>query len=140
MKVGLVRHFKVKKGFPEKKLLTVTELVEWFEEYDAADIEEGETDLGDIEWQRCLTSDMPRAVKTAEKIYRGNIIRMKELREIPLPQFKINMRLPFLVWAILVKVSWMMNHKTRLEIEEVKRRISTVFDRTLLEGGRMCLL
>jgi broad specificity phosphatase PhoE len=83
MKVGLVRHFKVKKEFPKKTFTSQDELFEWFAQYDASDIEEGEVDLCGVEWKRCFTSDLPRAVKTAEKIYSGNIIKMKELREVP---------------------------------------------------------
>lgn len=62
------------RGFPEKKI---------------TDIEDGTIDLGGIEWTKCYTSDVHRAVKTAEQIFSGEIIKMRELREISMyPLFK----------------------------------------------------
>ncbi|SFG71955.1 hypothetical protein SAMN04487776_10388 [Priestia megaterium] len=70
MKVALVRHYKVNKGLPENHRLSTDELVAWFQEYDESDITYGETDLNNIEWKRCFSSDMPRAHKTAKHIYK----------------------------------------------------------------------
>ena len=74
MKVGLVRHFQVKKDFPKETLITPDQFNQWLNEYDESEIEDAEMDLCGIEWNICLASDLFRAAKTAEKIFSGNII------------------------------------------------------------------
>jgi broad specificity phosphatase PhoE len=142
MRVGLVRHFKVKKKSPDKAFITQTELTQWFDEYDVSDIEDGTIDFGAIEWGTCFASDMPRAVKTAEKIYSRKIIELKELREIPAyPIFKRNIKLPFLLWAVLTRLAWLINHKSQLEsISDVKKRIEDVLDEILVQSGQDVLI
>jgi len=133
MKLGLVRHFQVKRGFPEKTFLTPDQFNEWVEEYENSDIEDGEIDLGGIKWSKCIASDSLRAAKTAEKIYSGNIIKMNELREVrPYPFFKINLKLPFILWIILVRVAWLISHKSQIEnVTDFKKRINAVLDKIL---------
>lgn len=65
MKISLVRHFKVKKGLPNKTFTTPDELIDWFQEYDLFDIEDEDTELSDIEWTICFSNDLIRAVKIA---------------------------------------------------------------------------
>jgi probable phosphoglycerate mutase len=66
MKIGLVRHFEVLlKKPPRKKFITQSELLEWMEEYDRAEIDKARTSLQNIMWQRCYSSDLPRAIETA---------------------------------------------------------------------------
>ena len=88
MKVGLVRHFRVRKPFPSGTLGTQAELMRWFDEFDVADVEYGKVEMAGIQWDSCYSSDLPRAVKTAETIYQGEIIQMEALREVrPYPLF-----------------------------------------------------
>ncbi|MFC7440427.1 histidine phosphatase family protein [Laceyella putida] len=142
MKIGLVRHFKVKKGYPENTWVTQKELIKWLEEYDVADIEEGEVDLKGVAWKRCFASDLPRAEKTARKIYDGKIIKKKELREISVyPFIKRDMKLPFFMWAVLARVAWLFNHKSQLEgITDVKRRVKVVLDEILSQSQEDVLI
>ncbi|WP_159881800.1 histidine phosphatase family protein [Paenibacillus puerhi] len=140
MKIGLVRHFKVKKGFPSKGWLTRDELVQWFKEYDEADIEPVATDLQAIAWKSCHASDMPRALRTAELLYHGEIRATAKLREIPLPRFRRNWRLPFLLWAIAVRLSPYLDPKVKEEIKQTKERINHVLDDILLQGEEEMLL
>lgn len=131
MRVGLVRHFKVKIDLPEKSFITRDELSLWFNEYDNADVEYGEVELSNIEWKNCCTSDLPRAIKTAEKIYHGNIITMQGLRELnPLVLFKKNLRLPMMLWMIFPRIKQLMpnNH-----VADFKKKISTSLDEILLK-------
>lgn len=135
MKVGLVRHFKVSKGLPNKMMINPDELTQWFQEYDLSGVEDGKTDLRDIHWNRCYSSDMPRAVKTAEAIYTGKIVKMQELREIQYPYFKLisKRKLPFLLWAFLAKAAWKINHKSFPERKyHVRKRIAAALDQILL--------
>jgi hypothetical protein len=71
MRIGLVRHFKVKQDMPEQLWVSPSELQAWLDAYDQAEVEIKETDLGGIEWKVCYTSTMPRAVTTAQSIYKG---------------------------------------------------------------------
>jgi hypothetical protein len=96
MKIGLVRHFKVQKDLPRGRRFSASEVEQWFQEYDLAGIEEGNTDLGGIEWSQCFSSNMSRAMHTAEKIYNGTILVKDELREIPVPRFNTKLKLPFI--------------------------------------------
>jgi broad specificity phosphatase PhoE len=137
MKVGLVRHFKAKKPFPQTFLITQKELFQWFEEYKDSDIEDGEIDLCGITWKRCFTSDLLRAEKTAKKIYNENFIKMEKLREIqPAPLFRRNVKMPLFLWAALIRVTWLINHKSQKQNKQnVLERIGAVLDEILsLEG------
>jgi len=143
MKIGLVRHFKVKKEYPTKPLLSAEELMQFFREYDAADVEVADTDLGGIDWQHCYASSMPRAIATAENIYQGSITIRTDLREIPSPEFaKITrMKLPFMVWAILIRLLWFCHHKSYVENRtDVRKRIATVLDEICQQGHDNVLL
>ncbi|WP_063915596.1 histidine phosphatase family protein [Paenibacillus elgii] len=129
MKVGLVRHYKVKKDYPSQFLISARELDQWFAEYDESDIELGRTDLGGIEWNRCYASDMSRAVHTAEHIYEGEITQWKMLREVPPPSFRTKVRLPLMVWAILIKTSWFTAPRSMPEsMADIRKRADAVLD------------
>ncbi|CAM5795266.1 histidine phosphatase family protein [Brevibacillus borstelensis] len=142
MKIGLVRHFKVKKDNPGMALLSQKEVMQWFAEYDEADVKTGEVDLGGISWTRCYASDLPRAVKTAETIYDGENIRTAALREIPIyPVFRGEAKMPFWCWAFILRVAWLLNHPSQLEGKKaVQARISTLLDDILLKGGEDVLI
>ena len=82
MKIGLIRHFKVNNI--SSKFMTSKGFKEWVVLYDNADVIQNEIDISNVEWNKCYTSDMPRALKTAEAIFKGEVITMPELREVPL--------------------------------------------------------
>jgi len=137
VKVGLVRHFRVKHDYPPKLLVTPDEVADWFLGYDAADIEYGHVDLSGGNWQHCFCSDLPRAIKTAEAIFKGDIVVLEDLREIEPYPFRGNrIKLPFLVWAVLVRLVWYFkshpNVETRRAVRERSRR---VIDQVLRADG-----
>ena len=104
MKIGLVRHFKVKHKLPSGFLIGHDALVQWFEGYDNADIIIDHVDMGGINWQTCYASSMNRVHKTASHIYAGNVSLHDELREISVLQLlNKKRRLPIILWAILIK-------------------------------------
>lgn len=141
MKIGLVRHFRVKKDFPTK-LVTPSEVTQWLDEYEHTDVEIATTDLGGIDWKRCFASDLPRAAKTAETIYDGPITQLQELREVrPLPITNRNIKLPFMLWGALVRVAWMLNHKSQPEPpKEIAERLAAVLDNILAQGEEDVLI
>lgn len=58
---------------------------------------------------------------------------MRELREISMyPLFKKNMKLPFLLWAFLVRTAWLINHQSQQETKfDVEQRIHSVLDQII---------
>lgn len=133
MKFGLIRHFPVKRGFPKKFMLSTGELAQWLEEYEASDILEGTIDLQGIPWQRCYTSDLPRAARTAGIIFHGEIVSVKELHEIGVFTFpKAKFKLPFFIWAIAAKLIFRVSKKAASEtIVDLKKRINAFLDMAL---------
>lgn len=116
MKIGLVRHFKVKHPFPKKTLLSKSEVINWFNEYDNnINIEYKKVDLLQINWERCYSSPMIRALKTASHIYPGEILEVKELKELEiLGRLSNRLKLPFIIWGIIVRVNFFIsNNDTR---------------------------
>ncbi|MGD6831289.1 histidine phosphatase family protein [Sutcliffiella halmapala] len=150
MKIGLIRHFKVTRGYPDNRV-TAEELLKWVEEYDASEVEENDLDLKNIDWKRCYSSDLPRAVKTAEKAFKGDISFLKELREITVaPIFPPNRRLPLKLHLLSIRMAWLFNHKSQpVSKRELQKRISDTLDKILFSkentlivshGGVMMLL
>ena len=133
LKVGLVRHFKVVRGYPNT-LVTSAELMKWVGEYDASDVVENEIDLCNIEWKRCFSSDLPRAEKTARKAFQGSIVYLSELREITLSPFvRWNIRIPLFVHLLSIRVAWLLNHRSQQEGKQaVFNRINAALDQILL--------
>ncbi len=140
MKIGLVRHFKVKKEYPKGRRFSADEVTQWFQEYDLADIEMGSTDLGGTQWHRCFSSDMSRARRTAEHIYDGTVHAKSELREIPSPKFKTKLKFPFLGWAILIRFSWLFSRQTRSDIKNAEKRIAKILDEIMSSGEENVLI
>lgn len=106
MKIGLVRHFKVNHPFPGKRLLSKSEVIQWFAEYDnTVHLEYKAVDLGVTNWRRCYSSPMIRAVKTANHIYNGAIVEIPELKELDiLHRLPDSLKLPFMIWGLIVRI------------------------------------
>ncbi len=134
MKVGLVRHFKVTRGYPNK-IVSAEELMKWLEEYDASDVEENNIDLCGIEWKKCYSSDLSRAEKTAQKAFNGDIVYLKELREIRFsPLFHSKIRLPLHLHLIFIRMAWLFNHKSQPQSKsDVMKLINATLDTILFE-------
>ncbi|PLR98430.1 histidine phosphatase family protein [Bacillus sp. T33-2] len=135
MKVGLVRHFEVKRGYPNK-LVSADELMKWVEEYDASEVFEKEIDLCGVDWKRCFSSDLLRAEITARTAFKGQIEFLEELREVALsPFFRVRMRIPLFMHLLFIRGAWLFNHKSQPESKaEVKHRIHIVLDKILASG------
>lgn len=106
MRIGLLRHFPVEQAFPSG-WRTSAELQEWQRTYDLAPTRVGEFDLGGVAWRVCLASDLPRARITAATVFPGPVEYTPLLREARFAPFRTaNLRLPVLVWHVLVRVGW----------------------------------
>ncbi len=104
MKIGLIRHFKVKHSFPKNLFLTKAEVIKWFDEYESAEIQFQDVDFKSIKWQTCYSSSQNRAVKTANYIHKEKVIIVDELKELDiLHLLPGKIKLPFIVWAIIIR-------------------------------------
>jgi broad specificity phosphatase PhoE len=122
MKIGLVRHFKVIHS--SKKQVTSAEFKEWVRQYDIADVRQSPVDLGDTNWDLCFSSDLPRALQTAQKISNCKIVTTDYLREVPIsPIINTNLRLPVTLWLGLGRMGWIFSHHSQpeLRIQTAKR-------------------
>ena len=122
MNIGLVRHFKVDSD--TQVFMTSDDFEKWVLKYDNSDIKENKVEIEHIKWEKCFTSDLPRAMKTSETIFKGEIIKSELLREVPLsPIFKTNIKLPYVFWCITGRLAWNFQHKSQIEAKkDTKRR------------------
>ncbi|MCA1056109.1 histidine phosphatase family protein [Rossellomorea aquimaris] len=134
MKIGLIRHFKVKRGYPNS-IVSSAELMKWVDEYEASEVEENEVDLNGVEWKSCYSSSMRRAEVTARSVYNRDIIFLDELREIPLsPLFPSRMKLPLFIHLTAIRLAWWFNHPSQaVSKKEVFEKINKVIDRVMSE-------
>lgn len=124
MKIGLVRHFKVK--CPHKKMMTSKEFREWSEKYERSGVIKREVDMYGTNWDVCYSSDMKRAVTTAKEVYSGKVLIDKLLREVDNMPFihSERLRFPFQVWHICGRLAWFFKSKSQPEtIRGTKKRI-----------------
>lgn len=135
MKVGLLRHFKVTLGYPNK-LVTSQELLNWQKEYNQSQVEEVEIHHQDEKWVKCYSSDLERAKLTAFKAFEGEIIFLEDLREMTLyPVIHTEFRLPLWLHVTLIRIAWLLGHKSQKESkQEVIKRINRVLDQALAHG------
>ncbi|MCI3922157.1 histidine phosphatase family protein [Paenibacillus sp. TRM 82003] len=114
MRIGLVRHYRVMDD-TTKLWMTSSEFARWVAHYNECEVECLEPAVDDAEWEACYASDLPRAVKTAEKLYaRGNLSITKLLREIETgPLFPSRWKLHRSLWLILGRLGWLVNHASQ---------------------------
>ncbi|WP_078555604.1 histidine phosphatase family protein [Bacillus alkalicellulosilyticus] len=141
MNIGLVRHFKVKRGYPNR-FISGKELMTWIDEYDLSEVEVNEVDIGESEWHYCYSSDLSRAQTTAQTIYDGEIIYLEELREVPLfPFFQNNIRLPLFIHLLFIRIAWLMNHKSQNETKkDLTDRINKVLDQAMQTESNVLII
>lgn len=130
MRIGLLRHFPVAEQFPTG-WKTAGDLQAWLERYDTAEALVGQFDLGGIDWQACLSSDMPRARITASAVFRGDVEQTELLREAQFAPFDTgNVRLPVWAWKWLLRWSWMTGHRSQRACrDEFQQRVLAAADR-----------
>ncbi|OIN57041.1 histidine phosphatase family protein [Arsenicibacter rosenii] len=139
MKIGLVRHFHVQKPFPEKKLLSKDDVIQWFAEYDHTEtLAYKHVDLAGIPWQHCYASPMRRAVSTAQHIYSGPISEITALQELNiLHRLPDRIRLPFLLWALLVRIK---SHSSNADMDAFRNDICAFLDTMLANNNGNILI
>ena len=138
MKIGLVRHFKVKQKIPKGFLIKYEAVLDWYQQYDNADIAYNTVDLRGINWQICYASPMSRAHKTAQHIYKDEIQLHDDLREVSvLSLMNKNRSLPLIIWAILIKRKTLSVNSIT---ETVKEKLVDFIDNILLKEEKEILI
>ena len=124
MYIGLVRHFKV--DCNAQAFMTSDDFEKWVMEYDNSDVIENKFETKNIKWDKCFSSDLPRAIKTSETIFNGEIIKTKLLREVPLsPICKTNLKLAHRFWCVVARMAWSFHHKSQSETKkDTQKRIN----------------
>lgn len=139
MKIGLVRHFKVNHPFPDKIFLSKSEVIKWFAEYDKTEnIHHKNVDLCNIDWKRCYSSTMIRAINTANHIYSGEIVKITELQELDIiHRLSDRIKLPFILWGLIVRIkSFSSNNDT----DKFKNEIIAFVDKVIANDNSDILI
>ncbi len=102
----------------------------WIMTYDNADIIKKEVDLKDIKWDRCYTSDMKRAVITANEIYDGEIINTHLLREVQIhPAVETEEKQSYDFWKEKGRIAWESGDISQIEDRETSiKRVKLFLD------------
>jgi broad specificity phosphatase PhoE len=128
--IGLMRHCRV--DYRAKRTwLTSDEFDEWIEHYNRAGIVSEAAPLNSgIQWDACLSSDLPRAVLTSRLVYEGQVEWNSQLREVEMsPVFRTQARLHIGIWLALGRIAWWFSHRSQPENRSsTNRRASRVLD------------
>lgn len=140
-RIGLVRHLPVRQALP-RGWMTAADLGRWRQHYDAAEVLSASVELAGIEWQTCLSSDLPRAHQTAAVAYAGEIECTPLLREPELATFDTGtLRLPVPAWQWLLRLAWLSGHRSqRAARDDFRQRVHTVADRLCGLSGNVLVV
>ena len=129
MKIGLVRHFKVNTDDIDGKV-NWKEYTDQMLVYDELSVSPSEIDLRGIDWNKCYSSDLPRAITTAEAIYDGEIEKYDLIREVPMHLTKeINGKNNMHAWSMFSLVGWAKGSSIMPEsMEESRARVNKFLD------------
>ncbi|TDL49207.1 histidine phosphatase family protein [Paenibacillus dendritiformis] len=129
MNIGLVRHFKVDYE-PDNRWMTSDQFNQWVERYDLSDVCVSAFLDGDLKWDVCLCSDLYRAAKTADIIYKGPVIKTAQLREIRMSwPSQSKLRLHYYVWQMIARLAWYFSQPS----QEESRRESVLRARQFID-------
>lgn len=126
MKIGLIRHFRVKHTFP---VFCNSENYEIeYVKYEDANIFCNNSDFPVKDYSVCYSSDKKRALNTAKMIFKRNINITSDLVEVPIKAiFKIKIKIPFIFWNILHRFFWFLNSKKLSETRKDTRARAVEF-------------
>lgn len=132
MRIGLLRHFPVTEDLPTG-WHTAAGLQAWRERYDGAEAIVGHFDLGGINWQACLSSDLPRALRTAQSVFDGTVECTPLLREAEFATFSTGkLRLPVWAWKWVLRAAWTTGHASQRACrDDFRRRVAAIADRLI---------
>ncbi len=117
--IGLVRHFKVLLE-SSPFFHTPESFNKAMKVYDTSPVLVKSFEDGNISWDKCFASDLPRAIETAKNIYPNKKIEITPLlREVPLRAFtNKNIKLPSFIWHIGARIAWYKNKTSQPETKQ----------------------
>ncbi|MFF2907286.1 histidine phosphatase family protein [Paenibacillus sp. NPDC057934] len=142
VKIGLLRHFKVDLQ-TERTWMSAKQFNAWVDEYNACSIEMPQVvNVLDVDWGRCLSSNLYRATETAKSMYTGEIIVTDQLREIDVRAFtKLPVKLPLSWWMVIGRLAWYGSHRSQQESRiETTLRARSVIDQLEQDQNAATLL
>ncbi|VEF46832.1 phosphoglycerate mutase family protein [Bacillus freudenreichii] len=140
MRIGLVRHFRVNHEKPSF-YMTSKQFEDWVRHYDESEIFHMDKKEAEIDWDICFSSDLPRAVHTAEKIASCSIEENPLLREIPLAPFiKTKRKLPLSIWNLAGRLAWHFSHPSHPESRKDTIKRANEFIASLAEEEQKNIL
>lgn len=140
MKIGLVRHFEV--DCSHKCVLSDEEFQEWVRQYDCSPIRIADMPVYKYNWEKCYCSNLPRAIETAQYIYRGVITESALIREVPIaPIFTSRIKLPYIFWLIAGRVAWRFSHSSQPEtVKQTRDRVQQFISELILKSEASVLV
>jgi broad specificity phosphatase PhoE len=124
VKVVLIRHFKV--GFRWKFFYNTAEYEVDCGGYNTAPVVTSDLKISSTD--RLITSTMNRAIETSRHIFgRDADAAENNLCEVPMKPFvKTKLKFPKLVWDIIGRLQWRLNHKNQPEpFNKSRERVKT---------------
>lgn len=135
MRIGLIRHFKV--DYKKKYFMTSKEFKKWEETYNESNVIKNDIELMGINWDKCYSSTLIRALITAKHVYKDPIIQNDLIRETIIdPIFNSNLKLPYWFWAISGRIAWYFNHNSQQESKVITRDKAKKFIDLLLNEAK----
>jgi broad specificity phosphatase PhoE len=100
------------------------------QKYDVALVKPNGLKINSDDWEICYCSTLPRAITTAESIYKGKIIKTDLIIEVPISPFtKRNIKLPSFIWHIGARIAWYKSFKSQIEdIDKTRERINKFYN------------
>lgn len=128
MKIGLLRHHKVRHKFPF--FCNSTGYDREYARYENAEISHHSRMADVTDYTMCFSSDSKRAVETAGKIWQGDAGSTPLLKEVPLKSlFRTGMKIPFFTWYVMDRLAWFFNKKDHVETrKQTLKRASDFLD------------
>jgi broad specificity phosphatase PhoE len=114
MKLGLARHFQI----PHDRftLLDGPGFDTWAKWYDTTEVNSRAVPLAGDAFDTCYCSDLPRAVFTANYLFKGPIEKTSLLQEVPYSGFlPRRLKLPLAFWQASSRLGWYLDHKRQSE-------------------------
>jgi broad specificity phosphatase PhoE len=141
LRVGLIRHFAVVQPYSTRAWVSSADYQACLTAYDTADIRLAQTNVEPRDWDRCFSSDLPRAEKTARAIFAGPVELTSLLREIPItPVWQTQRRLPFAFWEAAGRLAWYINHSSQVETRQQTLARAKAFLALAAGSGRILVV